>query len=252
METLTRKSERLQVPNPQFYERVVRYIARPLLTKKWGYDQIGNENIPAADSGPYVIAPVHRAHVDPGVVAFALRNAGSSDQIHWLAKKELWDDSKLPLFKMFGKGFGNLRPLSQRIFNAGGAYPVDRDLSLEDQPGLMSHIDQVVAGRGVLGIFPEGTRKSGDLVEPKSVKRGVALIALKHQLPILPVGVVGTHKSDRGPVYVAFGQLIQPSEIDVDFGNPREMVRLARPVLHELVDNINDAQQRAIRGRGGL
>ena len=73
----------------------------------------------------------------------------------------------------------------------------------------------------VVGIFPEGgCRKGPDLaIRGGRIKQGVATIALRAQVPILPVVVLGTDRmasvdawlpGKYGRVWIAFGNWIEP------------------------------------------
>jgi 1-acyl-sn-glycerol-3-phosphate acyltransferase len=69
----------------------------------------------------------------------------------------------------------------------------------------------VLAGGGVLGMFPEGTRGVGKL---QSVQHGIGYIALRAQCPIIPVVCTGTAEAlpkgakfpkFRAPISIVFG-----------------------------------------------
>ncbi len=89
-----------------------------------------------------------------------------------LAKRQLWD-----------------RLFTRKLMEMWGAIPVDRGMLDRES------IDQCfnVLKRGdILCIAPEGTRsKDGAL---KQGKAGIAFIASKHQVPIIPVVTVGFEK----------------------------------------------------------
>jgi 1-acyl-sn-glycerol-3-phosphate acyltransferase len=71
---------------------------------------------------------------------------------------------------------------------------------------------------------------------------GVANAALRHQVPILPVGVAGTEKGQRGHITVSFGRLIAVPELTTSY--------VRRQVSHGLMDllyyNLSAQQHRAI------
>jgi len=79
----------------------------------------------------------------------------------------------------------------------------------------LEHIKRV----GILGIAPEGTRsRNGQLLEAKS---GVALIAEKAGVPIVPVGIHGTEDTmsklthfQRPNIHVSFGKPFSLPPID--------------------------------------
>jgi 1-acyl-sn-glycerol-3-phosphate acyltransferase len=81
----------------------------------------------------------------------------------------------------------------------------------------------VLAGGGVLGVFPEGTRGVGSL---ETVQHGIGYIALRAQCPVIPVVCTGTAEALpkgarlpklRTPISIVFGPTFT---LDVT-GNPR-------------------------------
>jgi 1-acyl-sn-glycerol-3-phosphate acyltransferase len=100
-----------------------------------------------------------------------------------------------------------------------------------------------LAEGGVVGIFPEGTRGSGDVRE---VRHGIAYLALRSGCPVVPVACVGTERvlprdrrlpRLRQPVTVAFGHPTQvaapgttPSRQNVAATAERIRALLADPV----------------------
>lgn len=115
----------------------------------------------------YMICSNHIHMFDPVFIS-----CFTNRQIHYMGKKEL--------FK---------RKFSNWIFTKVGAFPVDRE-----KPDLNSIRTAVgkLKDKCVLGIFPEGTRsKTGKMGEFKS---GAGLIALKGNVPIVPVKIEGNYK----------------------------------------------------------
>lgn len=101
-----------------------------------------------------------------------------------------------------------------------GQVPVHR--GQPDRAALKAGLAQLARG-GVLGVFPEGTRGSGQL---EQVAHGLAYLALRSGAPVVPLAVVGTAGAWpkgrrlprlRAPVRVAFGP---PITLDVE-GDPR-------------------------------
>jgi 1-acyl-sn-glycerol-3-phosphate acyltransferase len=93
---------------------------------------------------------------------------------------------------------------------------------MPDRTALRGALD-VLAGGGVLGMFPEGTRGEGRL---ETVQHGIGYLALRAGCPIVPVVCVGTAQAlPRGRkmpklgtrVDIVFGPAFT---LDVD-GNPR-------------------------------
>lgn len=96
---------------------------------------------------------------------------------------------------------GPLDPFLRRI----GQIPVHRGV-VERGP-LVAALDTLNAG-GLVGVFPEGSRGSGDVA---SVRHGIAYLAVRSGAPVVPVACFGTrailHRRSlrRPPVRIAFG-----------------------------------------------
>ena len=125
----------------------------------------GIENL--KDDQPIIISANH-IHIFDSVILATL----TKRQIFFLSKKELFEK------KLFAKFFGKL-----------GVIPIDRDNT--DIKAIKSCFRVIRAGN-ILGIFPEGTRVK--TVDINNMKKGVALIALKNKVNILPIHIEGTYR----------------------------------------------------------
>ena len=125
----------------------------------------GIENL--KDNQPFIISANHIHIFDPVILATLTKR-----QIFFLSKKELFEK------KLFAKFFGKL-----------GVIPIDRDNT--DIKAIKSCFRVIRAGN-ILGIFPEGTRVK--TVDINNMKKGVALIALKNKVNILPIHIEGTYR----------------------------------------------------------
>ena len=144
---------------------VVKAICWLILKIFWRMEIIGIENLP--QSGGLIIASNHVSYLDPAVLA-----ASSNRKIYFITKKEV-----------FKNGFVSF------ILKNLNAISVDRKNA--DILAFKKAIN-ILREEKVLGIFPEGTRSSnGELQE---LKLGAIKIAMKTGIPILPVGIIGTHK----------------------------------------------------------
>lgn len=125
----------------------------------------GAENVPG--EGGVIIAANHVSNWDPPVLAtFVMR------QFHFMAKQELFE---IPVFG------GAIRKLH--------AFPVKRGAA--DRAAIKQAI-RILQEGACLGLFPEGTRsKDGELGKPEP---GIALIALKAGVPVVPAAIIGTEK----------------------------------------------------------
>lgn len=121
--------------------------------------------------GPLIIASNHASNAD-GVVVGAWLTPLLGRRIHWLGKREMTE-----------------WPLVGPFVLAGSVHPVDRGNVEIDVFRLMLRI--LEAGNVVV-VFPEGTRSPTGALQP--AKDGVAMLALKANAPILPVGLIDTDR----------------------------------------------------------
>lgn len=156
------------------------------------------ENIPPKDAFAYIIASNHQAYFDPAWVASPIRQ-----KMNFMAWGEVFE------WKFVG-------PLIRLL----GAFPVF--LGGAKALGSIKTALRVLRERAVLVIFPEGERAFGD-GELLEFKEGVAAIAIRAQVPILPVTIKGGNRvwaqgQSRPhfftPVEVTYHPLIYPPKDD--------------------------------------
>lgn len=147
----------------------------------------GAENVPS--TGALLLAPNHLSHVDPPLLYRTMpRHEDIVVMVADTYKDKFW----------FRLVIDNVRI----IWIARGA---------SDRAALKGALEILKQGY-ILGIAPEGTRsKTGKLQEAKT---GAAFLATKANVPIVPVGLIGT--------YTAFGDLLRlrRPKLEVRFGKP--------------------------------
>ncbi len=156
-----------------WYELFKASIFRPLV--KYGFRAriIGAENVPR--SGGAVLASNHIATMDSLVVPAMIPR-----RVTYPAKAELFS----------GKG-GPGPAVVAWFLKAVGMVPMDRGGGRASATAL-DNISEVLASGALVGIYPEGTRSpDGRLYKGKT---GLARMVLANDVPVLPVGVVGTQK----------------------------------------------------------
>lgn len=126
---------------------------------------VGREHVPRA--GAYIVAPSHRSIFDIPFAAFVTRR-----RIRMMAKSELFTTR-----------------VGRWLFENLGAIEVER--ATTDRGALRASQAALESGEP-LAIFPEGTRRSGPIVE--DLFDGVAYLALKVGVPIVPIGIGGTEE----------------------------------------------------------
>ncbi|PNE41647.1 MULTISPECIES: lysophospholipid acyltransferase family protein [Streptomyces] len=202
-----------------------RRIGIGLMYGLWKPRVLGAWRVPA--SGPVILAVNHSHGIDgPMLMGTAPR------PVHFLIKKEAFVGPLDP----FLRGIGQLK--------------VDRQTA--DRKAITDALD-VLAGGGVLGIFPEGTRGEGDFA---SLRAGLAYFAVRSGAQVVPVAVLGStdHPSRLNPAVPRLR-----GRIDVVFGDAFEAGdgsgRRTRKALDEATVRIQErltahlAQARRLTGR---
>ena len=139
---------------------VVRVLFKTILPVKFH----GAEDVRSMEA-PFILMANHTTMLDPFMMAAAIPKY----QIRFIGKKELW---KFPPFAWFA--------------NQIKAIPVDRhNTDMEAMRACM----RVNREGHVLGIFPEGTRHHKGLMT--ELESGVAMIALRSKVPLVPVYIAG-------------------------------------------------------------
>lgn len=132
----------------------------------WFKKIYGLQNLP---SGSFIIAANHSSYLD-----FVLLFIFIPKKISFLAAEKF--------FK---------HPIWYLIMKATSQIKVERLSSNKED--VYKEVAGVFQRNGVLGIFPEGTRsRTGCLNKAYS---GVAKFAYKHNVPVVPIGIIGTFEA---------------------------------------------------------
>jgi 1-acyl-sn-glycerol-3-phosphate acyltransferase len=180
---------------------IIRHGVALLLRAIFKLRVIGAEHLPR--TGPVLVAGNHTGFLDGPIVFMMLPRPSS-----FLVKSELYSG---PWAKVLA--------FARQI-------PVRR--GAPDRTALRRALE-VLAGGGVLGVFPEGTRGEGRL---ETVQHGIGYLALRAGCPVVPVVCLGTAEALpkgkalprlRAPVDVIFGPAF---DIEVS-GDPRARSTIA-------------------------
>lgn len=170
-----------------FFYHLSKLISWLLLRLGFGLEVSGQHHVPR--QGACIIASNHISFLDPLVIGVA-----SPIRLTFMARDTLFENMWLNLW---------LRSV--------GAMPLNRDEP--DLQAVRSAIRILQSGKP-LALFPEGGRQlSGKLGQ---AKRGVGLLAINAQVPVVPVYVEGTFEAlppnakglHRSKIRVAFGSPI--------------------------------------------
>ncbi|MFG3531867.1 lysophospholipid acyltransferase family protein [Streptomyces sp. NPDC047917] len=160
----------------------------------------GLEHIP--EDGAAIVAGNHLSFSDHFLMPAILKR-----RITFLAKAEYFT------------GPGVKGRLTAAFFRSIGQIPVDRSGKEAGQAAIREGLG--VLGRGeLLGIYPEGTRShDGRLYKGKV---GVAVMAIKGQVPVVPCAMVGTFEIQPP------GQVVpRIKRVTIRFGEPLDFSRYA-------------------------
>ena len=144
---------------------ILKVVLSPVFFLFWRVKVEGREHIPV--HGPAVLAANHQSFCDSFFLPLVLRR-----RVTYVAKAEYFDNWKTAWF-----------------FRAAGQIPMSRSGGDASQRALDTATEVLNAGH-LLGIYPEGTRAP----DPRLHKghTGVARLSLRCDVPIIPVGIVGT------------------------------------------------------------
>ncbi len=192
--------------------RIFNFVTYTLI----GMKVYGEEHIPA--KGPFIIVCNHASYFDPPLVGTAVRH----HLIHFMAKEELFRNPFMNWFLRYVHTF-----------------PVRRGRI--DKEAVIQAF-RVVKNGGVLGIFPEGTRKQQGILG--KFHDGFAGIAIRAGVPVLPAAVVNsrTLPKKRGPVQVIFGELV----------NPPENKRADKETIRQFSEEIREIVLAMLNRHGGM
>ena len=216
---VARRVEPVDIHPPTRLERTSYAIARLLalgLAKLWFRVEIrGAERLPAH---PFVLAPVHRSNIDFLLASFVTR-----PRMRYMGKASIW--------KWKAPG---------RFFSMLGAFPVHRGSA--DRESLRT-CTRVIENGESLVMFPEGSRRSGPVVD--ELFDGAAYVAARTGVPLVPVGIGGSEAA-----MPPGAKLIKPRKVALVVGDPVVVPRgdgsgrVPRRVVRELTVELHGAMQR--------
>ena len=170
---------------------LVQAVTQVYLIATGGLRAGGRSNIPA--SGPALLVSNHVSYLDVFVIGIPLHRP-----LNYVARSTLF------------------LPVLGSLIRSVGGFPIQRDGM--GASGLKETFKRLRRG-GIVILFPEGTRSlNGEFGELKS---GIAVLAAKAKVPIIPAAVAGTFESwprrrllpFPHPVRIEYGPPILPETI---------------------------------------
>ena len=174
--------------------KVTKYSLLPLYAR---IEVRGIENMPL--TGPVIIASNHLNDADPGILCTRIDRV-----IVFMTKIELF---KIPGLAQFLRAFG--------------AFPVRRG---EADLGALRVASAVLAEGRALCIFPEGTREGPPEILAKA-HPGAALLALRQDVPIVPVAIQGSGRLGMPKMFL---HLQRRQHVTLTIGEPFKLEKPAR------------------------
>jgi 1-acyl-sn-glycerol-3-phosphate acyltransferase len=147
---------------PGFYFIAVA-VVRAIILIVGRVEVVGRENIPV--QGSLIVVANHMNNADPPVIAAVLPR-----RLSFMAKQQIFQ-----------------WPILGGLFRLGGVFPVKR--SAADLGAMRKAMADLRSGQ-IIAIFPEGGRSKDARMH--KAHPGAALLALRSEVPILPVAITGT------------------------------------------------------------
>jgi 1-acyl-sn-glycerol-3-phosphate acyltransferase len=181
--------------------------------------------------GGYLLACTHLSHLEPFVLSAIVGR-----KIDWMARLE----------------FYRWRPFAW-LMSAVDCFPVNR--SGVPVRSIRTAIARGRAGR-IVGIFPEGGVVTGPDAAGRGgpFKRGVCLIAMRADVPIVPCVILGTHTLNQFYPWVPFGR----AKLWIAFGQPifppldAPTRRIGREIMARQLSNAYCALYKELLDRYGI
>ena len=151
-----------------------------------------------------------------------------------MAKSELWES------KLMAWGLPRL-----------WSFPVNRGEA--DRTAITTATGLLKAGE-LVGMFPEGSRAADGSDALGEAHGGVAFIALRAEVPVVPVAFVGTEKvwpkGARLPrlaeTFIHIGRPIHPRDVLPEGGRKERVAAMTREIMERIADLLETARRATV------
>ena len=128
----------------------------------------GKGNVPV--TGPLIVVSNHVHYVDPFLISLSFPR-----WIDFMAKEELFHSPFLKPIILWARGFS-----------------AQRQGTIKEKQEVIRKAKNILDTGLVLGMFPEGSRSHDGKL--RTAKPGSAVLSVRTDVPILPIGITGTDK----------------------------------------------------------
>lgn len=155
--------------------------------------------------GAFIVAPNHTSNFDPPLLGMALPRP-----VYLMAKEELFRN-----------------PILAKVITLLGAFPLRR--GMVDKVAIRNAMTILKRG-DLLGIFPQGTRAKEGTFD--RFHDGMASMALRTGISIIPVTIIGSGKMKRNSIHVIVGEPI-----------PIEQAKPTKEAIEEVNRKVQDVMK---------
>lgn len=170
--------------------RLGQWMLRVILRVYHRAEVQGLDRVPR--QGPFLLVGNHISYLDPFYIAAQL-----PQRISFMAKAESFS-----------------HPFTQWFLRKVDAFPVRREEA--DVRAMRSALARLRNDQ-VVGLFPEGRRREAE--PPTELKGGASYLALRAQVPVIPVRIEGTDRA-----LPRKGRWIRPAKVRIYFGEPIQKI----------------------------
>lgn len=185
---------------------LIRTIVRIAMFFVFRIKKVGCENIPK--EGGVILAFNHKSNWDPVMAGITCKR-----HIRFMAKEELFKN-----------------PVFGGLIKCLGAFPVHRG---SGDVGAIKSSLKILKDGNVMLMFPEGHRIKNN--KKVKAKPGVALIAQRAQIPVVPVGISGRY-AWMHKITVTYGK---PISFEEYYGQKLDSEKI-QSLADDVLDNIRE------------
>jgi 1-acyl-sn-glycerol-3-phosphate acyltransferase len=185
-------------------ELLLQFVLEPLIEYYTRRRATGREKLAQLD-GPCILVANHTSHIDTPIILGALprklrRRTAVGAAADYFYRNRL------------------VAALVSLFFNT---VPVQRKGGGMSE-GATDHLDRLLGQGWNLLLYPEGTRENER--RPRRLRRGAAVLADRHRLPVVPIRLSGTREAmppgTAWPKRLMRGMLLRRHRVEICFGEP--------------------------------